>query len=289
VKEGRAIHDALGKWPVIVRPLSGGCIGEVSFVEMPDGERLVAKIDEKRTGNLEVEARMLRYLQEHVPDVPSPDVVHSDPGLLLMSWLPGTTGCGPTAEHDFARVLAALHGHEGRRFGFEFDTVIGPIPQPNTWSRDWPAFFGEHRLAHCARLCRDAGQLDKRTTRRIEELSERLGALLPAPERPSLLHGDLWSGNVMTSGSRVTGLIDPALYYGHPEAELAFLTLFRTVGDRFFHLYRSLRGIDRSDFEEFLDERRHLYNLYPLLVHLRLFGEQYLEDVHSIVGRFAVH
>ena len=282
-----AIQAATGSWPSAVLPLSGGCVGEVWLVEMPKGDRLVAKVDERRTGQLETEGFMLEYLSKHAPDLPSPECVHADAGILLMQHLPGSTGCSKTAEHDLARLVAYMHDLTSSRFGFVRETVVGRVPQPNDWSSSWPTFFGERRLVHCARLCFDTGRLDKRTLRRIEEISGRLDGLLEAPEQPSLLHGDLWSGNVLTRGARVTGLIDPAVYYGHPEVEMAFLTLFRTVGDRFFSVYNAMRGIKRAEFEEFYESRRDLYNLFPLLVHLYMFGEQYLEDVHSIAGRFA--
>jgi fructosamine-3-kinase len=116
---------------------------------------------------------------------------------------------------------------------------------------------------------------------RVEALAARLDDYLEEPAHPSLLHGDLWTGNVLAHEDRVSGLIDPAIYWGHPEIELAFSTLFGTFNEIFFNRYHELRPIRPGFFEE----RRDLYNLYPLLVHVRLFGAGYLGGVERILRR----
>ena len=104
-------------------------------------------------------------------------------------------------------------------------------------------------------------------------------ALPISPRRPALLHGDLWGGNILSNGSRVVGFIDPAIYYGHPEADLAFSTLFGTLGRAFFERYESIAGID----DGFFDLRRDIYNLYPLMVHACIFGGGYRSQALSII------
>ena len=116
---------------------------------------------------------------------------------------------------------------------------------------------------------------------RIEELAGRLGEILEEPERPALIHGDAWSGNVLAEGDRITAFLDPAIYHADPEVELAFISLFGTFGEPFFRRYRELREM-RSGF---LEERRHLYNLYPLLVHVYFFGGHYVNSVEDTLGR----
>lgn len=117
---------------------------------------------------------------------------------------------------------------------------------------------------------------------RIEALCARLGEWLEEPARPSLIHGDLWGGNVLAADGRISGFIDPAIYYADPEIELAFTTLFGTFGDAFFRRYGELRPLRARFFEE----RRDLYNLYPLLVHVRLFGGEYVSQVEAILRKF---
>ncbi len=115
----------------------------------------------------------------------------------------------------------------------------------------------------------------------MTRLSGSLGQWLAEPPHPSLLHGDVWTTNVLASKGRITGFIDPAVYYGHPEIELAFTTLFGTFSRPFFERYHELRPIPDGFFET----RKDIYNLYPLLVHACLFGSSYAMSVDAIVSR----
>lgn len=269
-----------GRRPQRAEPLSGGCVGEVCLLHFPGGERLVAKVAEPDDRGLDLEAYMLRYLAERTR-LPVPRVCHSGPGLLLMEHLPGSTGAGGEAEEHAAELLAELHGIEGEAFGHERDTVIGGLPQPNPWADSWLEFFARHRLLAMGRQALDAGRLDSGTFADVERVAGRLSEWLVEPTRPSLLHGDVWSGNLLSRGGRITGFLDPAIYHGHPEVELAFTTLFATFGDRFFSAYAGYRPLDA----EFFSLRRHVYNLYPLLVHVRLFGGGYTGQVRSVLKR----
>jgi fructosamine-3-kinase len=133
-----------------------------------------------------------------------------------------------------------------------------------------------------AREALAAGRLPMSLMARIERLAGRLERWLPREAAPGLVHGDLWHGNILAREGRVVGLLDPALHYAEPEIELAFMTLFGSVGEPFFAAYARLRPIAPGFFEQ----RRDLYNLYPLLVHVRLFGGGYAADVERILGRF---
>ena len=126
------------------------------------------------------------------------------------------------------------------------------------------------------------GRLPGAVLSRLHALAGRLDKWLAEPERPSLIHGDMWGGNVLCRDGRISGFVDPAIYYADPEIELAFSTMFGTFGDAFFGPYRELRPMASGFFEE----RRHLYNLYPLLVHVRLFGGAYAGQVERTLGRF---
>lgn len=274
-----ALTKALGAAPRQIEPLAGGCVGEVLALSMPDGTRLVAKLAGRGEARLDVEARMLVYLREHTA-LPVPAVVHASPELLVMTWLPGSSRALGAAADDAARLIAALHDIGSDRFGFDSDTSIGGLPQPNPWTSSWCAFFAEHRLLHMARQAEGAGRLDAGTRARVERLAGRVDALLPEPPAPSLLHGDLWSGNLLAQDGRITGLLDPAIYFGHAEIELAFTTLFGTFDQHFFAAYHERRPIEPGFFEE----RRDLYNLYPLLVHVRLFRGGYVGEVESALG-----
>lgn len=272
------IKSALGVAPVSCRGLGGGHGAAVFGLEMADGRRLVAKVGGGAA--LALEGYMLGYLAAH-SSLPLPRVAHAAEGLLVMDWLDDDGRLDHAAQEHAAEVVAALHGVTADRFGHERDTVIAALPQANGWRDSWIDFFRERRLLPMARLAHDAGRLDDDLLRRVGRFAERLEQWLDEPAAPSLLHGDMWGGNVLSSGGRVSGFIDPAIYHGHAEVELAFATLFDTFGEPFFKRYQELRPIAPG----FLELRRDLYNLYPLLVHARLFGGGYADQVERTLRR----
>ncbi len=281
---GDAVQSALGARPRTTSPLGGGDIAKVYRLEMPDGTRLVVKLG----AALDIEGSMLCYLAEHSA-LPVPRVLHVAPGMLITDYLENDGAIDAAAEIHAAELLAALHslqapGRDAPAFGFDGDTLIGGLRQPNPWTGSWPAFFRDQRLLYMAGQAVAAGKLPAGAMRRIEKLADRLDRWIEEPEAPSLLHGDMWAGNVLVSQGRITGFVDPAIYFGDPEIELAFSTLFGTFGDPFFARYGELRTVRPGFFEE----RRDLYNLYPLLVHARLFGGSYLSRVDSTLNKFGV-
>ncbi len=279
----RELDGALESRAYRLDALSGGCVGDVYRVDVEGGDRFVAKVDDRCAGGLDVEADMLRYLATRSA-LPVPDVVYSSEQLLLMSWLPGRTGCTSAAQSHAAELLAALHGVTADRFGLDFATRIGGLVQPNDQCESWLEFFAERRLRFMARESVGAGRLDAATAKQVDRLADRLGEWLEEPEAPALLHGDLWSGNLLSDGDRVTGFIDPAIHYGHPEVELAFTTMFSTFSESFYAEYGERVG--RPLGRDFFGERRVIYNAYPLLVHVRLFGGSYVQQLRAVLDRF---
>lgn len=273
----RRIEAAVGGPVHALVSLRGGDIAAVWQADLVDGRVVVAKQGQR----LALEGTMLRYLKEHTK-VPVPTVLHAEETLLIMDYVEHDGSFDAFAETHLGDIVAALHGIEGQRFGFGHDTVIGGLPQPNPYCDDWRDFFRDQRLLHRARDALDAGRLPGRLMQRVETLAGRLHIWLRNEVRPSLIHGDLWGGNMLSRGTKVVALIDPALYYADPEIELAFMTLFNSVGKRFFARYGERRPIRSGFFEE----RRDLYNLYPLLVHVRLFGGPYVAQVERTLARY---
>lgn len=266
-----------------VRPLGGGCIGEVYAAELEDGTRVVAKVDPGGEAHLDREAYMLRFLREG-SGLPVPEVFYGSDTLLLMEFVEGRSRFSADAERHAAELLAHLHGITADAYGHERDTLIGSLNQPNPWQQSWPAFFGEHRLLYAARNAHEAGRMPAGDLWRVERLADRLDDLIGTPGPPSLIHGDVWSANVLAKGDRVTAFLDPAVYHADPEIELAYISLFDSFGEAFLRRYAELRPIG----EGFFETRRDLYSLYPLLVHTYYFGGGYLGMVRSVLGRFGV-
>ena len=217
--------------------------------------------------------------------LPVPAVQLSEPDLLVMDFIE-TDGGGitPQVERHAALLIAALHAAPRRCFGYERDTLIGPLPQPNPQMDRWIPFFRDHRLLAMARAAQAEGKLPAKLLVRLERLAERLDTYLSEPRDPSLLHGDLWTGNVLVRGQRIAGFVDPAIYCGHPEIELAFTTMFGTFGQAFFEAYEALLPLEPG----FPELRSALYKLYPTLVHVRLFGSAYLPPIERTLARLGL-
>lgn len=276
------IEELTGRRPDRISGLSGGCVGDVYAVDMPAGPDLVAKVGDGPKSGLALEGKMLVYLAER-GGLPVPRVLHADDSLLLMERMESGGGLGASAQAHAARLVAALHDvTTDRGFGFDYDTVIGGLHQPNPWMPSWRDFFAEQRLMYMGREAERPGRLPTRVMARLERFAGQVARWIDEPDRPSLVHGDMWSGNVLSAGGRITGFIDPAVYYADPEIELAFTTLFGTFGDAFFGPYTELRPLRPGFFEE----RRDIYNLYPLLVHVRLFGGSYVASVDRTLTHF---
>jgi fructosamine-3-kinase len=278
----RAVAAATGSALTRTRPLAGGCVAEVLMVECADGTRLVAKLGGPGSP-LPLEAWMLEFLARE-SRLPVPAVRFASEEILLLDYIESGDPLDRSAQTHAAELLADLHSRSAAEFGLARDTVIGGLPQPNAPSKAWIPFFRDRRLMHMARAAHDEGALGATLLSRIEKLAGKLDSILLEPARPSLIHGDMWGGNVLCRASRIAGFLDPAIYYADPEIELAFSTLFSTFGDAFFSRYRELREIRPG----FVEERCAIYNLYPLLVHVRLFGGGYVGQVERTLSRFGV-
>lgn len=276
---------------IATRNLSGGCIHQVVGIDLADGGRLVAKINDGRMiAMFEEEAVSLRALAKtKTVIVPEPLGVMNcdDKAVLLMTAIaPGRATDETWAE--FGRDLAALHATNvqtsGGGYGFEMDNHIGSTPQPNAWCDDWVEFNEKHRLGYQVRLARDDGKLEAREAKDIETVMLRLDQLIPRHPRPALLHGDLWSGNALPTvdgqGETRIAVIDPAAYVGDGWADIAMMKLFGGFSLSCFASYT-----DASDDREQLESRIDVYQLYHVLNHLNLFGQGYLRQVMALVAR----
>ena len=272
------MEAALGARILEERPLTGGCIAEARRLTLSDGREVVSKT--APDGGLSLEGYMLAYLARESA-LPLPELLLAEEDLLVMAFVPHDGQGGPAGERDAARHLARLHGVTAPAFGLERDTLIGALHQPNPWSESWIDFFREQRLLPTIRLAGERGGLARDDRAALERLAGRLEDFLEEPEAPALLHGDAWSGNILFDAGKVAAFIDPAVYYGDPEIELAFGTLFGPFSEAFFESYGELRPIRPG----FFDVRRELYLTYPLLVHAALFGGSYGASAGRIAKR----
>jgi fructosamine-3-kinase len=269
------LHDA-GVDAVGARRLSGGSVAEVLRVADAAGATRVVKVDRAPSdvAPLLREAAMLRFLGER-STLPVPRVLASTAQVLVLQDMPGATGFAG-AEGHAAALLAALHDVTAERYGFPFPAAIGGLHQDSTWSSSWRDFFRDRRLLAGARAAVDEGRLPATTARRLERFAARLHDVVDEPPRPALVHGDVWSGNVLSAGDRVTAFLDPATCFADGEQDLAFIALFATAGEAFFAAYEAHRPIRPGRVE-----RWRAYDLWPLLIHVRLFGGAYVDEVDA--------
>ncbi len=280
------LQKALGAAITGSRPMRGGDIADVSLLTLADGRQVVAKrprADQPDTTT--TEAMMLKHLKTG-SSLPVPDVLFQAPGILVISYIPhqGITDI-KAASIDIAGHIAALHHVQHKKhpfYGLEKETVIGPLAQQNKAEKNWVTFYRDRRLLAMAQSCLRSKRLSGETMERLERLRDKLPDLLPATPESSLLHGDLWAGNILVDGDKAAGFIDPAISYGHREMDLAFIALMGGLDDIFFEAYHSAYPISPG----FHEERKTLYQLWPLLVHVRLFGGGYVGQVETILTQF---
>jgi len=269
-----------GKCAEVAR-VSGGDINDAFRVTLLDGRVVFVKTNRHAPASMfRAEAQGLAWLAEaHAVLVPKVLAVSDDPQApcLVLEYLAASRR-QQNFDEQLGLGLAALHRFGAARFGLDHDNFIGSLPQTNGEMEEWPAFYRERRLM--PQVAQAAQHLGSGILRRFERLFARMAELVGAAEPPARLHGDLWGGNLHAGNDGAPCLIDPAVYGGHREVDLAMMRLFGGFSERVFDAYREAFPL-QAGFEE----RVPLYQLYPLLVHVNLFGGGYVGSVEQVLRR----
>lgn len=263
-------------------PLHGGSVSSVVLAEMDDGRRIVVKHAPSFPDLFMKEAEGLAALRSS-PDVRVPETIAVTDELLVMEFLETErANNGEAHARRCGEMLAALHRITGERFGGKEDNYIGATPQKNTpGSHSWKDFFVTHRLEPQFRLAEMDGHRDAELGMMMRKVEQAVERIVPDDdEPPRLLHGDLWSGNVLWLADGGTALIDPAVYHGHREADLGMTLLFGGFPRSFYDAYH-----EALPLQEEWRRRCDLYNLYHLFNHLHLFGDDYRPQIDATVRR----
>ncbi|MEZ4936467.1 MAG: fructosamine kinase family protein [Crocinitomicaceae bacterium] len=253
--------------------LSGGDINEVFLVN----DRVVKINDAKSYPQmLEKEARGLQALRETnsilIPEVFAFGEIDGKQYLILEKIGKGLRD--QAYWESIASGLANMHQSSCDQFGWNEDNYIGYLPQSNDWHERWTEFFIHCRMEPLVKMAFNDRKLRSENLRQFERMYLELESIFPN-ENPSLLHGDLWGGNLME------GLIDPAVYFGHREMDLAMTQMFGGFSSNFIDLYDQYAPLEPG-----IDARIPVYNLYPNLTHLNMFGSSYLFGIESVIRRF---
>lgn len=282
-----ALSDAVGAAVTSVAAVGGGCIANACRVETEARSYFLKWGRGDVAETFPAEAAGLKTLAAAGSPLVVPEVIAQQPAsdgtpaFLVTEWI----NSGRKGLHfwsSFGEGLAALHEHTGDQYGFDQDNFIGRLPQKNASERTWPRFFRTQRLAPQVDMARERGRWQAGWEAPIETLYRRLPDLLPAQPDRSVLHGDLWSGNFLVTAIGNVALVDPAVYYGHRETDLAMTELFGGFDEAFYTAYREAYPLEPG-----YEERRDIYNLYHLINHLNHFGGRYASSVDATLRAFA--
>jgi fructosamine-3-kinase len=263
--------------------IGGGSINDAWRLETDHGRFFLKTNHADRFPSLfEAEADGLARLRA-ANALPTPEVLghgeDQDTSWLLLEWLEEAPRRSDFWT-SFGRQLARQHRHTRAGFGLERDNYIGSLKQSNRDHAHWPSFFIQERLEPQFRMARDRRKVEAGTSFRAERLFAQLDRHFPE-EPPALLHGDLWNGNFMSGPDGAARLIDPAVYYGHREMDLAMTRLFGGFDPGLLSGYEQEWPLQQG-----WEERVDLCNLYPLLVHVNLFGGHYVQQVEAVLRRY---
>lgn len=268
--------------PNSMAPVGGGSIHQAIRFSAGDQRYFIKLNQVEEAANFAAEAYNLQILgtrsQLRVPKVlfQGENASHA---FLLMEYIESGRETAAYWQR-FGTQLAQQHREIGPGFGWDSSNFIGRLPQQNEWKTEWWEFFITQRLQPMEKLGRELGFLHAQHSRHLSKLYQNISGihLLSAP---SLLHGDLWSGNRMCDAEGQPVLVDPACYYGHHEAELAFTRLFGGFPATFYEAYQATYPLQAG-----WEQRVDLFNLYPLLTHLNMFGTGYLWEVESTLAKY---
>lgn len=260
-------------------PCNGGDINQSYQFTLPDNSSYFVKHHPQANKDFfSSEAFALENLKKLSP-LRTPHVIHVEEFYLCLEWIESSPPCNNFFE-TFGELLAKQHRITSPSWGFCQNNYIGSLRQTNSPEDNFVDFFWENRLLPQLQTCQ---LLTKKLRKQFTKLSEKLSKLLDTPdEKPALIHGDLWSGNYICDNNNKAVLVDPSIAYSHREMEIAFTELFGGFKKDFYKAYNYFYPLTEG-----YNDRKDLYNLYPLLVHVNLFGGSYLSQVERIVNKYS--
>jgi len=278
-----SIEEALGVRIAKLRPTSGGSIAEAFVATFVSGATAFVKTHPTLPAiAMQREAEGLEWLASaRAVRIPKVLAVGRETTPFLVLELVDVGRGGDADEEAFGRELAALHRTGAPRFGHDVDNFLAILPQENAASPSWASFYRDRRLAPLALLARAKGLIGASLSRRLDQVCDKLEALVGPEEPPARLHGDLWGGNRVVDRAGRSWLVDPAVYGGHREIDLAMMRLFGGFGARAFSAYA-----DAFPLAPGAAERVLLNQLYPILAHVVMFGAGYVSQLETALARY---
>lgn len=268
---------------VSVKPVGGGSINQTFQIKTRSGSYFIKyNLSKRFPGMFAAESAGLALLRDQ-QCITIPEVLLCEEtdaySFLLLNFIEETE---PVKDfwQIFGTRLASLHRKSSTEFGLDHDNYIGSLNQSNNRHRSWIEFLILERIHPQLKIAVDSGHLGSQDVRRIDSLCKNLPEIIPE-EIPALLHGDLWSGNFMTGSDGLPVIFDPAVYYGHRETDIGMTKLFGGFSSQFYQTYH-----ESFPMEKGWENRIEINQLYPLLVHVNLFGGGYATAIRKITGKF---
>ncbi|PPR46032.1 MAG: hypothetical protein CFH18_00486 [Alphaproteobacteria bacterium MarineAlpha5_Bin8] len=248
-----------------------------------DNNTYIFKYYSKKNSNYNAiisEGKSLKYLYLKFPNF-FPKVIFLNNEVLVMSFIKHNNIKGDNYEKKLADILVQIHSIKNSNFGFDFDTPIGGLKQPSKYLDNWTKFYAENRLNMIYELINKNESMPGDINRGIENIIKNIQNLIPKNPEPSLIHGDLWEGNILFNDGKLKGLIDPGIHFAHNEMELAYLTWFKYVSDDFLNYYSEKIKIDKQ-----YKEYEEIYQLYYCLLNVFLWSREYIKNTRDLVLKF---
>ncbi|HBX62638.1 MAG TPA: fructosamine kinase [Flavobacteriaceae bacterium] len=265
-------------------PMKGGDINDAFRLESFDKKYFLKVNSANNFPHLfKKEARALEAIKKtktfSVPKVVNVGEAGKDFQYLLLEWMENST---PTVVNweNLGKNLAKLHQNTSKQFGWSEDNYIAIVVQPNSLTDSWSEFYAKNRIMPMMKLLQNKQLINSKQIKSAENLCKQLNSIFPE-EKPALLHGDFWNGNILANKKGEFSVIDPAIYYGHREMDLAIAKLFGGFDDVFFDAYH-----ENNPLAPNFEERLPIAQLFPLLIHAYLFEGYYVKDVQTILKKF---
>ena len=214
-----------------------------------------------------------------------PNIINYSDRFLIMSFISNNDDQPEKTNVDLLNSIISIHSIKNQDYGFDFDTQIGGLKQINSKSKNWKEFYTDKRLSYIFDLINKNKPMDKSINTKIDLLIKKMDNFIPTNPRPSLLHGDLWEGNILFKNKKFVGFIDPGSFYGHNELEVSYLRWFnpKFVDNNFLNKYN-----DHIKVDKYYLEYEPVYQLYYSLLNVYLWDRRYVEDVRRLLDKIKI-